>query len=75
MELHQDQVLPYDLRLIGEHFPAEIRYKVVCGQRLINNGMRFGPYTGTIIYPEESGSVGDLECMWEVCTKAYEQTI
>ena len=55
------------MKLLKVQTAGSSRYGVFCGQLRINKGMRFGPYTGSIVCPEEmaTGSVQG-EFLWEV---------
>lgn len=59
--------LPHELKIVKILSAGNPRYGVFCGQLRIKKGMRFGPYTGSIVCPEEmaTGSV-QREFLWEV---------
>ena len=59
--------LPHELKIVKVSNAGSPRYGVYCGQLCIKKGMRFGPYTGSIVCPEEmaTGSV-QREFLWEV---------
>ena len=59
--------LPHELKIVKVSTAGKPRYGVYCGQLHIKKGMRFGPYTGSIVCPETMaiGSV-QREFLWEV---------
>ena len=59
--------LPHELKILKVSTAGNPRYGVYCGQLRIKSGMRFGPYTGSIVCPEKmaAGSV-QREFLWEV---------
>ena len=55
------------LKLLTVEHCGYLRYGVFCGQLTIKEGMRFGPYTGSIVCPDEiSSSRQQGESLWEV---------
>lgn len=59
------QALPHDLQLFKVATPGSLRYGVFCGQLPIRKGLRFGPYTGSIVCLEQKGFV-QSEFLWEI---------
>ena len=59
--------LPHELMIVKVSTAGKPRYGVYCGQLHIKKGMRFGPYTGSIVCPQTMaiGSV-QREFLWEV---------
>ena len=59
--------LPHELSIVKVPTAGNPRYGVYCGQLRIKKGMRFGPFTGSIVCPEKmaTGSVR-REFLWEV---------
>ncbi|KAL9962413.1 hypothetical protein ACROYT_G031514 [Oculina patagonica] len=59
--------LPHELKLLQVSTAGKLRYGVFCGQLRIKEGMRFGPYTGSIVCPLEMAiSSVQREFLWEI---------
>lgn len=59
--------LPHELKMVRVSSAGSPRYGVYCGQLRIKKGMRFGPYTGSIVCPEKMATSSvQREFLWEV---------
>ena len=66
LQLYLNQLLPHDLKLELDRSLTGTRYKVVCGQQVLQRNVQFGPYTGNFIHPCELGNLENHEFVWEV---------
>ncbi|XP_001638396.3 PR domain zinc finger protein 14 isoform X2 [Nematostella vectensis] len=58
--------LPQGLRLISAAMGTASQYAVMCSQKVISRGMRFGPYRGRVVQLSQVNEREDNAFMWEV---------